>query len=269
MPKNNSASNQLKIDAFDVVAYMKQGIDGFDSDTMEEHTHDRYEIYINATGAISFVVEDRLYHINEGDVVIVRPDEKHRYICDEITSHNYYCFHFTSDENNEILTAFLDSLSDSTKLITLPNIYKKKMLNMCKTLIECKDSLKNAVTFYSLLDLIRSKKAEVNPYILPKDVQAGIEFIKQNYQRSISVKDVANHAHTTVNTLGRHFKASVGMSPYEYIQNCRFTLAVYILEIGGSISCAALESGFSDYSHFISMFKKKYGKTPAQFKKEL
>ena len=269
MSRGNFSSNQLKTNAFEVVVCMNQGIDGFESDTTEEHTHNKYEIYVNITGNVSFVVENRLYHINEGDVIIIPPNKSHRYVCNEITTHNYYCFHFAADESNEVLNCFFNSLSDSSRLITLPNIYKRKALNMCKTLVECKDSLKNVVVFYSLLDLIRCKKTEVNPYILPKDVQAGIEFIKQNYQRSISVKDVANHAHTTVNTLGRHFKASLGMSPYEYIQNCRFTLAVYILEIGGSISCAALESGFSDYSHFIAMFKKKYGKTPAQFKKEL
>ena len=95
------------------------------------------------------------------------------------------------------------------------------------------------------------------------------DFIKENFVNEISVKDLAQISHTTVNTLERHFKKYLGVSPYTYIQNCRLAYAVSILEDGGSVLSAAEESGFSDYSHFISLFKKTYGKTPLQYKKEM
>lgn len=66
----------------------------------------------------------------------------------------------------------------------------------------------------------------------------------------------------TVNTLERHFRLKIGISPYSYIQNCRFSNVIAILETGGTVTDAAMESGFSDYSHFIASFKKRYGKTP-------
>ena len=43
--------------------------------------------------------------------------------------------------------------------------------------------------------------------------------------------------------------------------------ALYALRGGASVTAAATNAGFSDCSHFIVLFKKKFGQTPLEYKK--
>ena len=42
----------------------------------EAHIHKRCEVYINLSGDVSFAVENRLYSITRGSVIITRPSEQ-------------------------------------------------------------------------------------------------------------------------------------------------------------------------------------------------
>ena len=41
------------------------------------HTHSEFELYINLSGDVSFLVENNLYDLKHGDVIIARPGEYH------------------------------------------------------------------------------------------------------------------------------------------------------------------------------------------------
>ena len=52
---------------------------------------------------------------------------------------------------------------------------------------------------------------------------------------------------------------------FRYIENRRLANAKKLLERGESVQAAAEKSGFPDYSHFISLFKRRFGITPKKF----
>jgi AraC-like DNA-binding protein len=95
-----------------------------------------------------------------------------------------------------------------------------------------------------------------------------VDYINENLTSKITIKKLAQLSHVTENTLTRHFNSSIGMPPYAYIRNLRFSHALSSLEGGANVTEAAVSSGFADYSHFIAEFKKRYGKTPYQMKKD-
>ena len=233
------------------------------------HYHDNCEIYINISGDVSFRVEDKVYGIKSGDVIITKPYEKHHCIYHSICEHDHFCMNFSAVENSGILGIFFDRKQGEGNLIRLASHKIELLMAHCKALVSDDDILSKHVAFYSILALLSKEKFSQTYKNMPADVKIAMDYIGENFASEITVKMLSALAHVTENTLTRHFNASIGMSPYEYIRNLRFSYSVALLEKGMSVTEAAVSSGFSDYSHFISAFKKRYGKTPLQLQKEM
>lgn len=236
---------------------------------IDSHFHNQCEIYVNISGNVSFMVEDRIYAIESGDVIITRPYEKHHCIYHHTDVHDHFCIMLSYEKNEEILAPFFKRESGVGNLISLSKPQKEKLLGLCTTLVEEKNDLRRYIAFFSLIDMLSGEKFSESSVFLPDDVRHAIEYIGAVLPGKISVEEVASAVHVTVNTLERHFRQHIGISPHEYIRNCRLADAQAILENGGSVTDAAMASGFSDYSHFIALFKKKHGITPKKFQQNL
>jgi len=267
--KRKVTSTSLEIQHLELLMYLYEGDIDERNDENESHFHGQCEIYVNISGDVSFMVENKIYAIESGDVIITRPYEKHHCIYNSGTAHDHFCMRFTYKGNEEILGSFFDRKAGEGNLISLLKPDREKLISVCRTLVETSNIVKKHIAFFTLIDIISGGNFSESYDELSEDLRVAVDFINTNFTRNIRVEDVAETAHMTVNTLERRFKSKIGLSPYAYIQNCRFSNAVSILENGGTVTQAALDSGFPDYSHFIAMFKKRYDKTPLQFKKEL
>ena len=56
----------------------------------ESHIHKECEVYINLSGDVSFEVENRIYPISRGSVIITRPYEYHHCIYRSNALHEYF-----------------------------------------------------------------------------------------------------------------------------------------------------------------------------------
>jgi len=72
-------------------------------------------------------------------------------------------------------------------------------------------------------------------------------------------------AGTSKRTLERLFQADVGMTFSKWRQQLRLMHAMRLLAEGAKVTHAALESGYSTPSAFISMFRKTLGTTPTLY----
>ena len=93
--------------------------------------------------------------------------------------------------------------------------------------------------------------------------------MNENFSGISTVEEIAEHSHVSINTLERHFSATIGTTPSDYLRKKRLAHAAKLLSEGLSVTEASEESGFPDYSWFISLFKKHYGITPHKYKKSL
>lgn len=236
-------------------------------DNVRTGMHNNYEIYICLSKSVSFIVENKPYRVKKGDVIIIRPYEAHRYVCTDSSPHKYYSIAISAENCSALPKIFTDK--NAGNLVSLPDVQKENLIRLCHNLTETDDKFKKTVELFRILELITNLGITTDTQHIPEDVKFCTNYIKNNLKTNITIPHLAEISHVTVNTLERHFKSNLGMSPKEYIQNCRFVSAISIMKQGGSVLQAAEESGFTDYSYFISLFKKKYGKTPLQFKKEL
>src|SRR4029077_1594969 len=66
-------------------------------------------------------------------------------------------------------------------------------------------------------------------------------------------------------SIERLFQQEIGMTFGKWRQQLRLMQAMRLLAEGAKVTHAALESGYSTPSAFISMFRKTLGATPARF----
>ncbi|MFZ0816819.1 MAG: helix-turn-helix transcriptional regulator [Candidatus Sulfotelmatobacter sp.] len=76
------------------------------------------------------------------------------------------------------------------------------------------------------------------------------------------LRDICKHAGASKRTIERLFQQDVGMTVGKWRQQLRLMQAMRLLAEGSKVTHAALESGYSTPSAFISMFKKTLGTTP-------
>ena len=60
------------------------------------HFHEECEVYINLSGDVDFMVEDKIYPINAGDIIITRPFEYHHCIYRSNKLHKHFWILFSS-----------------------------------------------------------------------------------------------------------------------------------------------------------------------------
>jgi len=72
-------------------------------------------------------------------------------------------------------------------------------------------------------------------------------------------------AGTSKRTAERLFQDEMGMTFSKWRQQLRLTRALVLLAEGAKVTHAALESGYSTPSAFISMFRKTLGTTPTSY----
>jgi len=99
--------------------------------------------------------------------------------------------------------------------------------------------------------------------------QKVFEFVASNYQRSISLEEVAEHIHLSPTAFCRYFKERAGKSFLQYLNQYRIGLARRLLiDSELKIQEIAFECGFGNLSHFNKHFKKLTGITPKIYRQE-
>lgn len=96
-----------------------------------------------------------------------------------------------------------------------------------------------------------------------------IEEIETCYSLPLTVAQLSRQVFVTPQYLSRLFQRFLGCSVYEYLMTCRINRAKELLLTAPRMEVQeiAAQTGFSDPSHFIAMFRKNTGRTPLEFRK--
>lgn len=234
----------------------------------EQHAHAECEIYINLSGDVSFMVENSIYPICTGSIVICRPFENHHCIYHSDETHRHYWILFSSEGNEDLFDAFFKREKGTDNLRILPPEKTVEMIGICDELLRrSENSFSRYLLFFRLIGLIGEAEhiRTQDPY--PADLQKAVIYINEHLSECLTVEALSAMTHVSVNTLERHFDTFVGRTPSGYIRQKRLANAAMLLHDGCSVGEAAERSGFSDYSNFILLFRKYYGTTPLKYQK--
>ncbi|WP_184404111.1 bifunctional transcriptional activator/DNA repair enzyme AdaA [Geomicrobium halophilum] len=95
-----------------------------------------------------------------------------------------------------------------------------------------------------------------------------VEWIDTHFQEPLTLEILAEMSHGSPYHLQRTFKKMKGMTPNEYIQGVRLAKAVeYLKNTDMSVTEIGSSVGFSNTAYFITWFKQRMKRTPANFRK--
>ena len=113
-----------------------------------------------------------------------------------------------------------------------------------------------------------SSKSEGEPKsAIPSEMQAILNYIDANFTEIQHVGDVASYFYISTATLNRWFRKYINLSPREFLEAKKLAFAKKLLDEGSTVTEVCIRTGFSDCSHFIAVFKNKFGETPFKYKK--
>lgn len=239
----------------------------------EAHIHKRCEVYINLSGEVSFAVENRLYPITRGSVIITRPFEYHHCIYHSNEPHQHFWITFSGEQGQDFLRLFFDREKGVDNLLVLEEQALQQVCGILEALTrEPLNGLERRIgvlRFFQILENSAPASRMEMRENLPEDVAAALEYVEGHLCEDLDVRHLAEVCHVSVNTLERHFKESVGDSPVAAIRKKRLLASLMFLRSGESVTDAARKSGFPDYSNYIQLFRKQFGMTPGKYKKTL
>jgi transcriptional regulator GlxA family with amidase domain len=105
--------------------------------------------------------------------------------------------------------------------------------------------------------------------MMDQRVQHVVSFIRENYQRKLTLKEMAETVNLSHWWLCHLFKNDIGTSPERFLAQVRLEKARSLLE-GTFLSVKEVmsEVGMSDAGHFSKSFRAAYGVTPAKWREK-
>ena len=232
------------------------------------HTHSEFELYINLSGDVSFLVENNLYELARGDVIIARPGEYHHCVYRSDAPHKLFWILFDCQKNKDILDFLKDGFREN--YISPQGDLREELIDLCYALHH--RSLTNEEKIYAFFRLFailkQSKNAISAKSVLPQDLYKIMDYIDCYIHEEITITDIAKALYISQSTLERRFKEALDTTPLEYIRKKKLVLAAQMLQEGKSVLTAGTSVGYNDNSYFIELFKHYYKITPYQYKKK-
>lgn len=131
-------------------------------------------------------------------------------------------------------------------------------------------SIKKQETSEILLNYAEKSFVPENKEIKTKNkaVALAIEYIRKNYDKAISLEQVADAVYLNPDYFSRVFKEEAGESFIVYLTEMRLTQSVHLLQNTAlRVQDIAQRVGYGNVSYFSTTFKKKYGISPFEYRR--
>lgn len=104
-----------------------------------------------------------------------------------------------------------------------------------------------------------------NNYSNKLRAEKAIKYIHENYNKKITLAELAKTAGLSVSYFNTAFKSVTSMTPIDFVIFVRISKAKEFLSSGAGVAETAEKCGFSDVFYFSRMFKKSEKMTPGEY----
>ena len=246
----------------------------------ETHDHSAVEILLTMEGMVTYTVDDMVYQVRKGEVLIVPPDVPHSLTMDAGSSRYLFLF-----EPDAVLT--MRDIKSMAMYFNKPfhlrdgseaHVRIREFLLRARDAYDKQELMWNTVCYSSILriyatlgqrylsgiaqrtdDKLRNMDSEV--------ITAVMTYINNHYREELSLEDVARFAGFSRYYFSRSFKRQTGYSFKDYLCQKRLQVALDLLiRTDRSMRDVALDSGFGSVATFNRVFREKKGCTPTQYR---
>lgn len=240
----------------------------------DKHWHRSVEIFAVKNGSLNFFLNEKKYHLQAGDFVLVNSNEVHSIYAPDPNETivlqiplGSFAGYYT--EEQFIWFSHSEKSDDERGFSLLNEMYERNTEG--RTGYE----LQMLSCFYQLEYLLvtRYRKLEVHEELLKNTKQLkrlGVitGYLKEHYTEDISLEKLAGIFRYSPSYLSRMFQKYAKINYKDYLQSVRFEHAVKELEeTEHQIGDIALNHGFPNSKAFSNLMRKKYGCLPNEYRK--
>ncbi len=251
------------------------------------HIHSFFEICYVYAGRGTFLIDGTEYAIAAGDVFVALPTLPHEIISSTELPLGIYFWAHTLTTNTPLtksssLDQLLDAFTNSRQYVSRQTATIQNIIDLITDEIIHQPpgylySIQALVTKL-ILDTLRAltelpyvQEAIEPAYHNPAErtAQTIRHYLHDNYDRGLSLRDVAAQVHLSERHASRLFKQQVGVSIAGYIASYRLKMAsTMLLDPTYSIKEVAKKCGYTDVRYFTTVFHRQFGTTPDRFRKQ-
>lgn len=244
------------------------------------HINNYIEIYVFVSGNHKYVVEDRLYDLQRGDIIVINPLEVHKAL--PMQEGMYERFYFLMDVAcldgmvNNPLSRFLNRSGGEGNLISPLGNARARILDILYATSACFEAEKNDQlrAFGLMVQFLGELISQLQPGAAQPDggdrspelLDRILTYVAKNTATIQSVSQIAEALGVSPQYLSAYFAKRIGTPLKIFVQAKKIALAKQLLSKGADVTGACFDSGFNDCSYFIRTFKKYVGVTPLRFK---
>lgn len=238
------------------------------------HIHDTVELYLLVEGDVSFMVENHLYRLKRGDIVLAKPNEIHHCIHHGGTVHKHYCLNLHPG-SDFLFSAFLSHPFGEGNHIVPPPEKKEKIIAACEELLTATEERASDLTKYAITVSILAEIAEnIRPSDEYEKTEGDVPSVLKDILNELNVRfteadslgKLCDAYYISGSTLNRMFRKYLHTTPRHYLETKRLAYSRLLLCRGKNVTEACIGAGFSDCSGYIRLFRTRFGMTPLQYK---
>lgn len=254
-------------DDLQIEAYRFEGI----VQPFPNHFHEHYVIGFVEGGQRALSCKNQTYSIECGNVVLFNPGDTHACVQSDAGTFDYRGFNISK-------SVMLDLAEEVTGRRALPGfsknvIYDEEItcyLRPLHEMVMCglSDFGKEENLLFLISALIQKYGQPFESCIpeCPQEIEKACECMRRHFSERISLDRICRYAGLSKSTLLRAFTKAKGVTPYRYLETIRINEAKLLLEKGVLPIEAALQTGFSDQSHFTNYFSSFIGLAPGVYR---
>jgi AraC-like DNA-binding protein/quercetin dioxygenase-like cupin family protein len=226
---------------------------------MHPHRHAAHQLLFASSGAMTVTGDRTSWMIPPGRAVLIPAGIPHAIrMWGEVAMRSLYFPDNAAGARPPVFAA------DTCRVISVSPLLRELILRVAEmAALDSRIAVEARLTSVLLDEL---ERADIEPMLLPlpSDVRAlrAAEWILKNPADRATANAVARRCGLSARTLERLFHAETGMRFGLWRQKARLLESVRVLVERGSVTDAALESGYSSVSAYIAAFKQTFGCTP-------
>ncbi len=215
-----------------------------------------------------------VYHIAGKSGFLVEPGYVNTYYADKKEPWEYVWIEFGGLRAKEYVELAGLSYKNPVYFPDAPE-YGEKIQERMMTIVKSHNasSIELIGNLYLFIDCLikysSSKKQLQGGKLSEFYAREAVVYIEHNYNKNITIEDVAKKCQLDRSYFGKVFKKVVGQSPQDFLIHYRMTKAADALIVtNDSVGDIGISVGYPDLLHFSRAFKGVYGMSPREYRQK-
>lgn len=235
------------------------------------HFHSLYEMYFMLEGNCTYIIDNKVYNIQAGDIVIIPDGMIHHTKYDNI-SHSRILINCSPEF---VPTSVKNGLPSGYYLYRNPFVVDeaRKIFDKIENEYSRCDAFSKEIlvchTHSLLYLLLRNSDSCIIVDEGNKVIEQAVSYIKENFATDITLSSLAKRFSVSPEHFSRMFKKETGIGFSKYLNSLRLQYAEHLLRSSDiqNITQIAEICGFEDSNYFSKKFKEVYGASPKKIQK--